>query len=174
MAEFVRVLRNRNHLHRTDADASLPSGEVKSDAFSSFQTMDGRISLYRLDGRGPNLRRILAAYALTRDKLERVDYVLIDDEFLSQFGATLDPTSRGATPDEGVNSVHEDLEIFTARRLFELVCGLWESVRLGRCETIDLFETVKIGLESNLIDRDRIKKETMIESLRKGLRRAFL
>ncbi len=125
--------------------------------------------MYRLGNGGPDLLRILAACALGRDNLERIDYIVIERALLADLGAEFDASAEGKTPDATVNKVHEDVVVITAVKLIDLVHGTWESEKLDRCEKKDLVDGGVSGFQNGFWTPDRVKSPKMKDSLRRIL-----
>lgn len=77
----------------------LAEGELQADVLADLKTNDNRLSVWSIDDQKLNLDRVIAAVAVTRDHIEKLDYALFQDDTLSALSIQIEPT-KGTTPDE--------------------------------------------------------------------------
>ncbi len=116
MCYVFREIRNKSWWDKSHDELPwLKSGELVADVFKGLLTKKGSFSTYLIDEDKSNLNRVLAAYACTRDSIQRVDYVLIPlDIVVCAFRVICIP---GDTADDLVNNWHCDVVELTSQRL---------------------------------------------------------
>lgn len=119
MFYLLRIIRTNRWIAAQKSATWLQPGEIIADTMADFTTIEGKISLYRVNLDLSNLARIVAALAVNRDNPDHFDYCTINFDTLTHAGFKLGQTP-GKTRDEEVNSLHYDLIELTTQRLLEL------------------------------------------------------
>lgn len=120
MAErLLRGIRKAKWARNTDL-RWLSAGQIQADALTDLKSTDNKISLYLVDDSDEEQKlRIAAALATTKEHLSNLDYALIDPDFLSGLGVSVEEI-QGTTPDEVVNELHRDLVQLTVEQIYEI------------------------------------------------------
>jgi len=164
MAFLLRIIGSRRLWFDPLGDW-LPPNKVVADVFHrGLRTTEGNLSTYfvAVDNYQnnvedpPEVERIVAAYACTRNKIQNVDFVMIPTDALEATGLEY-KESDGNTADDAVNSWHRDIiELSTEKlsRFAELILSFEQfSKRVGE-KRIDEF--VKSGIKQGNIDPNAI------------------
>jgi hypothetical protein len=99
----------------------LEEGEVPGDALVDLRTQKNELSVWRVDPVGRNLNAVIAALASNKtDRVDNLDYVLVDEEVLTQLGIRT-VQSEGQSPHPQANSNwHVDLVELSGARILNL------------------------------------------------------
>ncbi len=120
MKFLFREIRNKSWWDKSHEELPwLNKGELIADVFKSLGTHNGDLSTYVIEADKSNLNQVVAAYACTRESLQRVDYVLIPYEVVDNSFELKD--TPGSTADDAVNSWHRDISELTPQKLLDLV-----------------------------------------------------
>ena len=156
MSFLFRELRNKSWWDKREDELPwLRQGELVADVFKGLGTKDGNLSTYFVNADKSNVDRVVAAYACTRNSLQRVDYVLIPlDTVADAFGLN---NIAGNTADDEVNLWHHDIIELTPEKLLDLAY-LIDNHRnmMTRVREKKVRKEVKEGIERGDIDCDRI------------------
>lgn len=156
MTFLFRELKNKSWWDKREDELPwLQQGEMVADVFKGLGTEDGNLSTYFIDANKSNVDRVVAAYACTRNSFQRVDYVLIPLDIVSDaFGMN---TIAGNTADDKVNLWHRDIIELTPEKLLNFAY-LIDNHRnmMARVREKKVRKDVTEGLERGEIDRDRI------------------
>ena len=60
----------------------MPAGEVPADALTDLRANNNELSVWSVESDHGNLNVVLAAVASHRDRLDKLDYTLIDEAIL--------------------------------------------------------------------------------------------
>ena len=161
MRLFLRVIKQHRWFRQPD-ERWLEDGELKGDALSDIQTLEGRLSVYRVANEA-DMQRVAVALAANRQNFSNMDYAVFADSDLEPCGITVRQT-EGKTPDSGVNDLHYELGKLTVNRLVRLAmiisAGKHKRIQRKQIETL-LHEAARAGQ----LDRARIKSPKITESL---------
>jgi len=153
---LFRELRNKSWWDKREDELPwLQQGELVADVFKGLGTEDGKLSTYLIEADKSNVDRVVAAYACTRNSLQRVDYVLIPlDTVAGAFGLN---HIAGNTADDEVNLWHRDVIELTPEKLLNLAY-LIDNHRnmMTRVREKKVRQEVKERLDCGDIDCDRI------------------
>ena len=119
MCFIFREIRNKSWWDKSkDELCWLEDSELVADVFKGLGTENGNLSTYFVDADKSNVSRIVAAYACTRESIQRVDYVLLPlDTLVSAFSLRC---VAGKTADDLVNGWHCDIVELTSKKLSDL------------------------------------------------------
>lgn len=165
MTLVLRVIR----LSRWDLSERLDwlaEGDIPADPLADFaNTCDNCLSVWLVDDERHQLADILAALAASREKADKLDYVLFPEDHLHIAGIEVRETS-GGTPDEGVNQHHRDLTRLSAAKVFALTTRVWgANVELVRAD-----ERSVLRLIADSVRRGRVALEKLRPKLRADVR----
>lgn len=144
----------------------LPPGDLQADALRDIRTKKSALSVYLTD-EGIAFERILGALAAKRDSLSRIDYVLLELDFLKSQGFILHNTpEHGKTFDNGVNKVHYDIVNLSPLKLYELAQCISQRVADHRClcGNDEVAGFIIASLCSGYIDKNMLK-DKLVEKL---------
>ena len=119
MAVLFRGIGNKAWWDKSRDDFPwLGDDELISDVLKSLATVNGTLSVYAIDDAEANIRRVVAALASRRHKIENFDYILVPaNQVTGVFNSSI---TQGNTPDETVNEWHLDLVHLTSAKLHHL------------------------------------------------------
>jgi len=97
----------------------LMENDLQADALTDLRTDNNKLSLYHIEDDKSNLERIITALASTRQRPDKLDYVLLELPILENAGFRIEST-RGKTPDDAVNLWHRDMIELSATKVLSL------------------------------------------------------
>lgn len=107
----------------------LSEGELPADPLADFAgTSCSALSVWFVNEDKSNLDVIVAALAASREKADKLDYVLFSEKHLDDLGLDCRP-SRGNTPDASANVCHRDLTHLSAGNVLALTARVWDDHR---------------------------------------------
>ena len=118
MAYLVRKLNKRESVDKfgeADCIETMPADAATCE----FRTTDGRLSTWRIESLD-DIGQAVLAIVVTSSKVERMDFIVIDTDFLDERGLVYNQTYAGqeiAVPD--LQDTHYDIEGITIRRLLD-------------------------------------------------------
>lgn len=137
----------------------LPAGELPADALVDLRTQKNELSVWRVEPGEGNLNAVIAALASNKtDKLDNLDYVLIDEEVVTNLGIQYVKTD-GDSPHSDANSRwHCDLVELTGAK----VLGLAREMKLRQAEHKRVHtavrEILKTALQAGALQRVSMKE----------------
>lgn len=137
----------------------LKDGEIQADALKDLASSHSTVSVYKLT-KQISRRRIVAGLASTNDRVTKIEYVLLELDFLYANGFQVKSTPEyGSTKDSGVNGIHYDIVNMTPQKLYDLAQYIARCVRknrlLYRKDYVARF--LEISIESEFICRKNLK-----------------
>jgi hypothetical protein len=143
----------------------LPAGEVPADALVDLRTQQNTLSVWRVDPGEANLSAVIAALASNQTtRVDKFDYVLLDDEVVTGLGIQCVKT-EGDSPHLDANSTwHFDLVELTATK----VVGLAREMKRVEAEHRRMFpddvrEILRSALDGGALKRAKVKPELLAE-----------
>lgn len=99
----------------------LPQGEVPGDALVDLRTQKNELSVWRIEPGETNLNAVIAALASNKtDRLDNLDYVLVDEDVVGQLGIQ-SVLSEGDSPHPHANTHwHVDLVELSGSKVLAL------------------------------------------------------
>ncbi len=98
----------------------LAEGDIPADPMADFaNTSDNSVSVWLVDNDNHDLDRVVAALAASREKADKLDYLLFTQDHLAAVEVQVRTTS-GNTPDKYVNGHHRDLARLSAAKVLAL------------------------------------------------------
>ena len=111
--------------------------------------------------------RVVAALALTRDKLENLDLVIAPKEVIN----TCDIEQckiQGGTPDSEVNKWHLDLIELTVDKIADLALAIKNEGEFKRYHHAKVEEVIQNSLDNDCIAIDNINRNLKVSLEKKG------
>ena len=165
---MLRVIRQ----HRWDSPGKcdwLAQGDIPADPLADFANTSGNcLSVWLVDDEKKGLERLLAGLAATREKADKLDYVLFSQDVVEAESMELRQTG-GATPDEHVNERHGDLTRLSAAKVLALTERVWhEHLELKRMDRRAVLQLVAEGVRDGRILTSRLRPK-LLEDVRRYL-----
>ena len=157
MAYFLRVIRQTRWFGEDEVDWLGP-GEVPGDALRDLVTVEGVLSIYRVDDE-PAKWRVITALAASRDDVDVLDYSRFDGSDLGLYAITANPVT-GRTPDVRVDGWHYDLVNLTANKV-ALLAGVVAHGEMDRVQKPKVKSLVRKGLADGQLDQTKIKAKLL-------------
>ena len=156
MAFLFREIRNKSWWDKSKEELPwLGQGVLVGDVFKGLGTVDGSLSVYLINEDKSNINRVVAAYACTRNSIQRVDYDLMPTDAVT--GAFRMNKIAGNTADDEVNQWHYDITELTTRSLVDFAYLIGDHlVSMTRVREKTVARAVKLGIERGYLDCDRI------------------
>ena len=139
----------------------LAEGEIPADPLADFATNENCLSVWLVNDDKRDLVDVTAALAASRERADKLDYVLFPLDHLLAAGIEIRETS-GQTPDRRVNGLHRDLTHLSAANVLALTNRVWhENLGLYRIDQRQAVQLVAAGVSGGQI---------LLEGLRPKLR----
>jgi hypothetical protein len=128
-------------------------------------TDENSLSVWLLDDDKKDLDDVTAALVASREKTDKLDYVLFMAEHLHAVGIEVCEES-GTTPDEQVNALHRNLTHLSAAQVLALTTRVWhENLGLNRIDQRTALQLVRASVSCG-----RIRLEQLRPKLREDVR----
>ena len=125
MAFLLRIVTNPKWV----PPSWMPAGEVPADALTDLRANSNELSVWRVESDHSNLNTALAAAASNRERLDKLDYTLLDETLLPSMSIKC-VRSDGKSPHAIANdSMHRDLVELTVQKVAQLA---YEMMPLAR------------------------------------------
>jgi hypothetical protein len=151
----------------------LPVDDLPADPICDFKTSDNKSSVYEIDEDSPLKRRLAIALAATKQKLDKVDYILLDKRIIESAEIKVISGSTGETPDRELNILHRNLNELSALRLMRLVKDIFTkdlSIISDRFYPKDIAISVWQEVASGRYDKKRIQQTFLTDACIKVLK----
>ena len=143
---------------------------MPADPLADFaNTTENRLSVWFVGDDERNLNDVLAALAASREKADKLDYLLFPLDHLALAGIETRETD-GHTPDGDVNALHRDLVHLSAAKVLALATAVWQK-NLGPKRTD---ERRAVQFVSEAVRSGRILLERLRPKLRDEVRFALM
>jgi hypothetical protein len=145
----------------------LSAGEIPAETLVDVVREDvqsNELSVYILEDEEASLRRMVAAFAVNRQRPDNVDYKLVDYEKLVQIGFEFKETS-GITSDVVVNTWHRDLNHLTTNKLMKFIEILYFEAETRRVLKKDVEKWITESIQHEYIDKNLIREESMLRKI---------
>lgn len=144
----------------------LAEDDIPADPLADFaNTTENRLSVWFVGEDEGNLNDVLAALAASREKTDKIDYLLFTQDHLDAAGIET-READGNTPDEHINGLHRDLIHLSAAKVIALATAVWRQ-NLGP-RRIDERRAVQLVAEA--VRTGRILLEKLRPRLRDDVR----
>lgn len=153
--------------HEEEYKDWLPAGEIPAEILVDVVREDikqNELSIYLINENDDELKRLVAAYAVNRDRPDVLDYKVIDYELLLSFGFSFKKT-LGYTADSTVNIWHRDLHHLTIDRLMEFVKLLY-NIETKRVSKKDVEKWIVESVRNKYIQLEKVRAESMQNKIR--------
>lgn len=144
----------------------LANGDIPADPLADFaNTSENSLSVWLIDDSKQDLDDVLAALAASREKADKLDYVLFTQDHLQSVGIEVRENS-GNTPDEHVNRLHRNLIHLSAAKVLALTTKVWhKNIGLKRLD-----ERRAVHLVADAVRCGRVSLEKLRPKLRDDVR----
>lgn len=163
----VKRTRWNTQKHAEEYKDWLLAGEVPAETLVDVVRQDvqqNELSVYVVNDKGDELKRLVAAFAANRDRPDKLDYKLLDYDQLEILGFDFD-SILGDTSDDLVNQWHRNLHHLTIARLMEFVKLLYET-ETKKSPKKDVEKWIAESVRNQYIQLERIRSETMQQKIR--------
>lgn len=161
MAFYLRAI-NKNRWYRNTPPSWLPENEIPAQPLADLVPRpEENLSIWYVDAERTNLRRIAAAIASSRDRIDKFDYALFSHEIIQVVGLTI-VQSSGKTPDELANADwHWEIVELTADKVARLAKEIYVRSDISRVPVYEMRRLVLQGVESNQLKEIRISSKLL-------------
>ncbi|HEY9869724.1 MAG TPA: hypothetical protein V6D08_11205 [Candidatus Obscuribacterales bacterium] len=139
---MAQLLRQVNNIYWVSA---LRGGSLSPRVLQDLRTNDDTLSFFALEEGGGNLERIAFALAANRQRLDKFEYVVIDEEDVLELEIEIGAT-EGDTPDQTVNRSHRNLLVPTCEKLVGLAHLMARRGPSKTIQTNDIIRGVREGI----------------------------
>ena len=165
MTLLLRLIR-QSHWDSPEKYDWLSEGEIPADPLADFaNTTENRLSVWFVGDDEGNLNDVLAALVASREKADKLDYLLFPLDHVEAAGIET-CESDGHTPDDHVNGLHRDLIHLSVAKVLSLTTAVWHK-NLGP-KRIDERRAVQFVAEA--VRSGRILLEKLRPKLREEVR----
>ena len=142
----------------------MSDGEISADAVTAdLRTQNNNLSLWRCDsGANRDIDNVVLAIASGRDKVDKVEFVLIDDEDLKHDGHIIKDTN-GRTPVQSLVKLHVDVMRLNYCRLGKVARRVASAVAANQCHRVSKKRVGKLLVGA--VDRGEVKIEQLSDKL---------
>jgi len=148
----------------------LPEGDVPGDALRDLQTMESKLSFWLVLPNDANLSRLVAALAVSRKKLDKFDYALLDSEDLPDIGVELEQTPGQCFDQELAQDFHYEVTNVSGSRVSALAKAIRRHNRLERLLPKKVAVFIAEAVKEKWIDPRHLPPE-VAEKVQKWLRK---
>lgn len=153
MAYLLRKIRKIRWTQEFDW---LLDEDLQADSLGDLSTSSNELSVYHINENRDNLSRVIAALAVNSKDYSNFDYALFDENIINHLRINI-KKSKGETADDQVNQWHSDLHELAALKLLELAKAIKKNAIIERKMPKEVLALVADSLQSNFLDRSRIK-----------------
>ena len=139
----------------------IEAGEVPADVLSDLRPSGNTLSVWSVEPDRANLGSILAAVASARDRLDKIDYTLIDEGLLQPIPIKC-ARSEANTPHLTANTAHRDLTELTVNKVARLAHEMIVLERM-RLTPNQVRTVLSDALRRGTLDRARMKRGLLEE-----------
>jgi len=137
----------------------MEAADVPADALSDLRSSDNALSVWAVEVDHTNLNVVLAALASHRDRLDKVDYTILDEAILVPISIKC-VRSEAGTPHVAANAAHRDLIELTVKKLAHLAHEMMPLDRVRVTER-QVRSLLMEALASGALDRSRMKPDLL-------------
>lgn len=150
---LIRV--NKSHWAH---DAGCARDDVPIRCLDGLNVKKNALSVWHVFADKANLRRLIAALAVSGDHLDKVDWILFDEAVPRNLGLTM-VQSQGSTPDDHANQHwHRDIVDLTGRTLVNFGSAVYHNrVDLQRTYLPDLTSEIRRLITEGNLDPQRFR-----------------
>lgn len=134
----------------------LAQGDMQADPLGDLTTTNNELSVWVIADDKANLNRIIAAVAATRDQVQNLDYLLVNQHLLTDINIKSKKV-KGTTPDEKANSWHLNLIELSALKLVELGKVMLAQGEVRRTSHKDVGQLIADSVNNGHIERAKLK-----------------
>jgi len=142
--------------------AWMEPGDVPADVLTDLRASNNDLSVWSVEQDRSNLDSVLVAVASSRERLDKIDYALLDEQVLPSLAIRC-IRSDASTPHLGANgAMHRDLTELTVKKVASLAEAMMplERVRVGEGK----IRSMLLGaIQSSVLDRARIAPKLLAE-----------
>lgn len=149
----------------------MSEGEISADAVTAdLRTLDNKLSFWQCGaGRDKEINNVALAIAAGRDKIGKVEIVLIDDKDLENDGQII-KASDGRTPVGSMVKLHVDVIRLDYSRLGRVARRVASAVAADQCHRVTK-NSVKTLLVKAINESGALQVEGLNDKLRPEVRR---
>lgn len=137
----------------------IAAGEVPADALSDLRSSDNKLSVWHVESDQGNLNMVLAAYAANRERLDKLDYTLLEEGIVMAMSIDC-VKSEAHTPHLSANAAHRDLVELTVKKVMFLAQEMMPLPRVRVTEK-QVKRLLLEALEHGALDRSQMKSELL-------------
>ena len=128
--------------------------DVPADALTDLRSDNNELSVWAVGPDGPDLTRVLTAFASARNHLDKLDYALIDEDIAKSIPIMVNP-SEAATPYSTANRLHRSLCQLSVKKIAKLAEAIM-ALDKKRISEKQIKTMLVDALKSGALDRTRI------------------
>ncbi len=142
----------------------MDPADVPADALADLKSGGNKLSVWRVEADRSNLHVVLTAIASNRERLDKLDYTLIDEGVISAIPIAL-IEADGISPHTSANvTLHRDLAELTVARISKLAEKMMPLERF-RLPEKEVRRLLSAGLDSGELDKERMDR-TLLDQLK--------
>lgn len=137
--------------------------EFPADPLADLNTLTNSLSLYLIENKRRDLKKIIVGIATTRENIESMGYALIKITDMEKTGFKV-IENLGDTPYAEVNILHRELKDLTAERLIELAKLIHKKAHKSTFFKAEINKFITNALK---------RKKLEVSRMTKGMRKKF-
>jgi hypothetical protein len=131
--------------------------QVQADALKDLGTTNGALSVWEVDDQRANLDRILSALAASRESLQHMDYLLVEQDLVLELDISVEVNSGDSVDADANENWHRDLTRLTARGLADLAYVCRQHGEPGRRLPKELAALIRDGIAAQRLSVELMK-----------------
>jgi len=149
---IIRVSRNKNNWIIPE---QFEDGQIPGDVLKDLNTEKNTLSLFRLENKEA-LKRFVPAFASSRNKEDKFDYILFDSALLKDFEPYFDESKKSNLPDHEVNKWHFDITTLSAQNILSLAEKLINNSERCRISVKDVNKQIIKAVDAGWVQLEDI------------------
>ncbi len=165
MPFYLRSLNNKRRWDKSTNPDWLSPPDIPVHPLADLLPKLGNhtLSLWWVESDKSNLKRVAAAIAAGREKLDKFEYALFPEEVIEACGASIAQIA-GETPDEFANNHwHWDVVKLTADGLVCLAKEMYARSEIGRILPAEICQLILRGISSEELRKQRMSSNLLGE-----------
>lgn len=163
MAYYVRKLNKKNSLEKIQQAHSIP--DVVADVLNEFRISSGELSVWKISDI-TDINTAILSIAITSEKLDRTDFLLIDEDIVSQCGFAVVQGPSGQQLCDDLENNHYNITNLTVGNIdkcVEIYSKVIDGLDLSKVNKLiprkteaEIGQLIHDALSSNKISEDDI------------------
>ena len=133
----------------------LEPNQIQADPLGDLRIDKGTLSVWHVNEDKSNLEIVILALAATREKFDKFEYGLFDQELAKSINLKIQNT-LGITPIDKANIWHRDVIELTAEKAFELIRAIFDTFEKERVLGDDIRTQIVNAVKEGNLDIQKV------------------